>query len=1220
MVVSYDLETTGLSAKQCHILEVAVVYSDTLAWSSLVNPGPDALSRVQDIVWQITQLSRVEISHPSVPGFKLAADWLEREVAAMAAAHGGPPDAPIYLAAHNNELFDARVLQSEYKRAERAMPKRWRFVDSLRHAKSEFKGLPSYSLGVLADTFGLKREGEVAHRALADARWVDRLMKLKPRSGEQLAALAFTLPDFDVRPSPMDAAAAAAAAVARGPLPPPPRPGKARAGAPAAAVAARPSSQAGGGDDARAVMEAAEAAGLLDDDSSGGEDEEEAEAGEEGGVHAPRASKPKKKLGRPVSTPLPPPAAAGFIASAAARAPRRPNPHPLPDPLSAVLAASEGAQLLRADANNGDGGYGGGGGSAAAAAEDEAAWAGEAPLSTAIAPSKKALLADLAVSFASVERLLFHHPRRFVPSAEWRRGCEAGSRVFARGEVVKARVFGGANATCVEVTVCTASGDSVSAQFWRTGPFGLRAATSLRDAHPPGTRVVLRGTWQAPPDGSSSPGLIKSAEISADGGQAPEGAEEGEAAEEGGNASSAFDELDESPYGAPSSELITPSWSPVKGRNKDVSPLRWGEALSACLDAADAAEARRGDWLAVALAHAGLPFPPPGLDGGGGARKRRGSLNGAFGGKLIGGAEALRAHHTAPSDAAVASARARLAFEELLLLQVSLLLRRAADAHGRTSVPCGSPAAVSSAVRGLAAQRGPGKPGLRLSPGQQAALEDILLDMASCAPPMVRLLAGDTGCGKTLVALLAVLAAVEGGAQAAFMAPTGLLAEQHARSFAALLAASQAAPASRPRFAVLTGSLREAERSSLVAGMRAPRGDPARLDVVFGTHALIHERDSFACLGLAVVDEEQRFGSGQRAALRTPCGSTGVTPHFLSLSATPIPRSLALAAHGDAALSFIPCRPEGVGAPVSTTAAAYSDNGGTSRDDALAAVRAEVDAGGQAYIVYPNVDDDALPSSSTAADPSSSSSAAAAPGAVRSAVQAFEELRSSPLFAGVTVGLLHGRLSDADKAAALASFASGSVHVLVATKVVEVGLDVPAATLVVVEHAHRFGLSALHQLRGRVGRADKPGSCILLYHDGAEAEAGGGGAEGGEAGSGGGGGGGGGAKQLSRAAERMRVLVSETDGLRIAEADLAARGAGELLADADALSSDATGSGSGGGGAEQSGRLACLRLARLEADGRLLEVARETAARLCTHPGGLHPALRYALRCRDFPT
>lgn len=440
----------------------------------------------------------------------------------------------------------------------------------------------------------------------------------------------------------------------------------------------------------------------------------------------------------------------------------------------------------------------------------------------------------------------------------------------------------------------------------------------------------------------------------------------------------------------------------------------------------------------------------------------------------------------------------RLVFEEFFLFQLGLALRRRANGRVRKA----HAVTVDDRVRDAARAVLP----FRLTEGQRRALAEIVADLQGPAP-MNRLLQGDVGSGKTIVALLAALVVLENGLQVAFMAPTEILAEQHAASLARLLA--------RSRFgvALLTGSTSRAARRQLGAGLAA--GD---IPFVVGTHALVQEGVVFSRLGLAIVDEQHRFGVAQRATLR----DKGLCPDVLVMTATPIPRTLALTTYGDLDVSTIRDQPPGR-TPIRTTARPESR-----RDEVYAFMRSEIDRGRQAYVVYPLIEE------SEKVD-------------VRAATAMADHL-AADVFPAYRLALLHGRLPPEAKDRVMRAFAAGEVDVLVSTTVIEVGVDVPNATVMVVEHAERFGLAQLHQLRGRVGRGAHVSSCVLLYQ----------------------------APLSDEARARLEVLTETTDGFRIAERDLELRGPGEVF------------------GTRQAG-MPRLRVGDLVRDRELMELARREA-------------------------
>ncbi len=413
-------------------------------------------------------------------------------------------------------------------------------------------------------------------------------------------------------------------------------------------------------------------------------------------------------------------------------------------------------------------------------------------------------------------------------------------------------------------------------------------------------------------------------------------------------------------------------------------------------------------------------------------------------------------------------AQASLIFEEFFLFQCGVLEhRRRADGEVKPIVPV-----VDERVRAAVRAALP----FQLTAGQRAALGAIVADMQRPAQ-MSRLLQGDVGSGKTIVAALSALVALENGAQVALMAPTEILAEQHLRTLGRWLAHTP------HRVGLLTGSTPAPARRRLLA--EAASGD---VHLLVGTHALLEEGVQFSRLGLAIVDEQHRFGVVQRARLR----DKGLRPDILVMTATPIPRTLQLTVYGGMDVSVIPDRPPGR-RPVRTTVRPEQ-----CRAEVHAFVKQQLDAGRQACIVCPAVDEGAR-------------------GGLRAATAMATHL-AQEVFRGYRVGLLHGRLAQAAKDAVVGRFLDGQVDLLVATTVVEVGIDVPNASVMVVEHAEQFGLAQLHQLRGRVGRSADQGYCILLH-----------------------------AEPLSGdAAVRLRTMGETADGFEIAERDLDLRGAGDV--------------------------------------------------------------------------
>jgi len=482
---------------------------------------------------------------------------------------------------------------------------------------------------------------------------------------------------------------------------------------------------------------------------------------------------------------------------------------------------------------------------------------------------------------------------------------------------------------------------------------------------------------------------------------------------------------------------------------------------------------------------------------------------------LAGVGDAIRAAHfpEAPEDAEVALGR--IAFEELFLHQALLTTRKRSHRTARPAPRLGQ--AGEQVGRWLDAL--PFEP----TADQLKSFDEIDGDLDS-GEPMQRLLMGEVGSGKTVVAVYAMLRALEAGYQAVLMAPTEVLAEQHAITLGRLLAA-EATP-----FALVTGSTTAASRRRALDQLAS-----GELGLIVGTHALIEPDVRFARLGLCVVDEQHRFGVQQRRALDSK-GVEGMAPHVLHMTATPIPRTLSLTAYGDLDTTALHQLPRGR-KPVETWLV-----GEDRRAGAYEFLREQLRQGRQAFVVCPLVEEsDKLPG--------------------KAAVAEVERLRAGEL-REFAVGLLHGQMPSARKAEAMEAFAAGETQVLVATTVIEVGIDVPNATVMVIEGAERFGVSQLHQLRGRVGRGEHPSQCLLFAE-----EAGG------------------------MARRRLQAVAEERDGFKLAEIDLGLRGEGEIL------------------GTRQSG-LPRFAVASLPEDAQLLGAAREEVLALLQRHGSLaDPAL-----------
>ena len=472
---------------------------------------------------------------------------------------------------------------------------------------------------------------------------------------------------------------------------------------------------------------------------------------------------------------------------------------------------------------------------------------------------------------------------------------------------------------------------------------------------------------------------------------------------------------------------------------------------------------------------------------------------------LIPRMEALRKVHFPADDSPIddynlarSPAHRRLIFEEFFWLSLALGLRRGE----RVSEPKGEIIEITERIREAVRSILPFHP----TDAQKRALKEIVEDMTS-DKPMNRLLQGDVGSGKTIVAVQAMVIAIENGYQTALMAPTEILAEQHARNVRKWLAHTPY------RIELLTGSLKAKEKRAAQEAVAA--GDA---DLIVGTHALIQEAAQFRKLGFAVIDEQHRFGVLQRAELRR----RGMNPDVLVVTATPIPRSLAMTVYGDLDVSIIDEMPPGR-TPVSTHV-----RGEEKREKIYEFVRNQIKKGRQTYVVYPIIEE------SEKLD-------------LRNATEMYENLRQE-IFPEFNVGLLHGKMKPVEKEAVMLAFSANKIQILVATTVIEVGVDVPNASVMLIEHAERFGLSQLHQLRGRVGRGAAESFCILLAQF----------------------------QKTKEARERLKIMEETTDGFKIAEKDLEIRGPGEVM------------------GTRQSG-IPAFRVANIVRDQKILEIARREA-------------------------
>ncbi len=444
--------------------------------------------------------------------------------------------------------------------------------------------------------------------------------------------------------------------------------------------------------------------------------------------------------------------------------------------------------------------------------------------------------------------------------------------------------------------------------------------------------------------------------------------------------------------------------------------------------------------------------------------------------KLVSRAQAIEEIHFPPEKVSLldytkarSDAHLRLIFEEFFRVTFALQLKRGE----RTKEPKGTLIEISDKIHERIRKLLP----FTLTGAQERVIKRIFDDMTSEAP-MNRLVQGDVGSGKTIVAFLAMFAAMENGYQTALMAPTEILAEQHLRN------AKKIFENSPYRVDLLTGSLRAAQKRKVQSDIA--KGE---IQAVIGTHAVIQDAVEFEKLGLAVVDEQHRFGVLQRSQLR----ERGFNPDILVMTATPIPRSLAMTVYGDLDVSVIDELPPGR-TPIKTVVVGEDQRGGVYKG-----IEREISLGRQVYIVYPLIEE------SEKMD-------------LKAATKMFEELRDK-IFPNFKVGLLHGKMKGSEKEEIMGQFVKGNLNILVSTTVIEVGVDVPNASLMIIEHAERFGLSQLHQLRGRVGRGAEQSFCVLLTGD----------------------------KKTAVAKERLGIMEETSDGFRIAEKDLEIRGQGEIL-------------------------------------------------------------------------
>jgi len=462
--------------------------------------------------------------------------------------------------------------------------------------------------------------------------------------------------------------------------------------------------------------------------------------------------------------------------------------------------------------------------------------------------------------------------------------------------------------------------------------------------------------------------------------------------------------------------------------------------------------------------------------------------------------EAYRMVHNPRSESESKEGRRRIAYDELFLLQLGVMLKR----HHRQITLHAPALRWDDKVRSRIEARVP----FTLTDSQQQVIEEIAKDVTQNVP-MNRLLQGDVGSGKTVVALHAMLMAVVGDAQAALMAPTELLAEQHYNTITEMLRGSSVS------VALLTSSLGTKDRKKLIEDVSS-----GKIDIIIGTHALLTSDVVFSNIAVSIVDEQHRFGVHQRATLRNKREDDDTVPHTLVMTATPIPRTLSLTIFGDLDVSTIVGLPPGR-SPITTRLVLPEDT-----PKVYSFFRERIDNGEQGYVVVPLVEDT---------------------DSGLKAVMSHTKSLENEYFQGKRVAFVHGRMKSEERENTMNAFRAGNVDVLVATTVIEVGVDIANATIIVIEHADRFGLAQLHQLRGRVGRGSLPGVCALIA-----------------------------SPTTSDAMERLKVIVETTDGFRIAEKDLEIRGPGELF------------------GAKQSG-IPPFKAARLPRDLKLLSLARRNA-------------------------
>ena len=1201
IVIAFDLETTGLSKDKNRIIEIAAVNvtDPTHApMSTLINPGR---FNIPPPITQLTGITNSMVSAPAVPSFARAAELLEEYVTEARRKGGG---ASVILAAHNARQFDAGFLQAEYRRLGRELPDDWRFVDTLPLARKRLdkNTVGSFKLETLAAHFECgPAEGEAAHRAQADARMLGDVLQgvlgvslegtagpgaaeaVKARGDteklreavEAMSMHSFSLGDPSKNSLRRQTAASATTfsyAAAR------PATTGAASGPAAPSFGATPIVTSDRGE-IDVLGSGGIAAAELDDlsESDEGDEDDESHAASRRAAAPEQHNRPPRKPFWIAADPI-----NGFVPETmdfARMTEASDSKASVADPKGAAEpSGSKSGSKSKKGSDQVD--------PALAALHarlrrDHAAWA-EIPVDALKEHGVSARLTDALkkADVTTVERVLRCYPRKYQEFARYRPEMQNGTAVLVVGTVGSFLKAPPSRKGWGHKTPATLLVDVFFTDLPSADAFGQKTASEtfemklweyvpvdVERSLAPGAPVCVRGILS---------------------GKTPRG----------------FITLEKPTLAMHVPQNAQVEVVPTYPKKHDVAPEKWPDIQRAAVEALK--KRLPADPMTVSLGLESTVLPE--LD-------------------LMSHVDAMSHIHRPDSVERVCEARERLAFEELVLLQTSLLRERErAQNSGGEGVSVVS-TALCDELRSVL--------DFSLTRGQENAMEEIFHDMAG-TKPMLRMLQGDVGCGKTIVAALAILAAVEAGHQGAFMAPTEVLAQQHAKTLSKLLGRLS----SPPKVILLTGSMTKKARESALAEI-----EDGTAKVIVGTHSLISDDVVFASLGIAVVDEQHRFGVEQRAALaskgpiggyvargeglddhaasivakeneaaereaaakraaakaeedgdaadaaawaaaadgggageagadvetdateksaleKPPIVSDGGSddlvpwrhaPHMLAMSATPIPRTLAMCKHGEMALSSIDEKPAGR-LPIHTRLLFDKEHSA-----AYEAMTSEVASGGQCYIITPLV----------------ATSTAESFERYKSAEEEFKRLEET--YRDVRFGMLHGKMSSEEKNAALDAFTAGETQVLVATSVVEVGVDVPNASVIIIEDADRHGVSTLHQLRGRVGRGHKQSSCFLLV-----------GAEAGYA-----------------AKDRLRVLEKTNNGFHVAESDLRLRGAGDLL------------------GTRQSGGTLDLFHASVQTDLYLLEAARraaaETIARANVRGETLPAPLAIALRDKPQP-